>query len=219
MRALYGYADPIDAHGDDAEARAFRAQLNRGKGTGTIDAISKHIDDAANRIGVSPLLAHAVAWRESGENQHPYTNDPNHKAIGVMQLMPNTARGLAVDPNDAAQNIEGGVTLLKRLLKKYLGNKEEALAAYNWGEGHLDRAMKKYGGFDVSYLPPETRNYIRDVEAHMTQHVNVNVGGIHIKNPNASPEEIASAVKDGVRAGVNGQAQLNLVNASTAFGW
>ena len=66
-------------------------------------------------------------------------------AIGVMQLMPATAKALDADPNDSAQNIEAGTKLLRELLIKYNNDAVKALAAYNAGEGAVD----KFGG-----LPP-----------------------------------------------------------------
>ena len=61
-------------------------------------------------------------------------------ALGIMQLMPGTAAQLGVNPNDEAQNVAGGTAYLESLFQKY-GKWFDALAAYNWGPGHVDRAQ------------------------------------------------------------------------------
>ena len=108
------------------------------------------INTSAHRNGVDPSLARAVAIAESDMNQDEISPVG---AIGVMQLMPETAAALGVDPYDEAQNIEGGVRYLRQMLDQFGGNVPHALAAYNAGPA----AVKKYGG-----IPPysETQNYV-----------------------------------------------------------
>lgn len=95
------------------------------------------INRAAAKYGVPAAFARAVAWIESrGQQQRKGATLTSHAgAMGVMQLMPNTARGLGVDPHDLAQNIDGGVRYLARQLERFGGNKRKAAAAYNWGPG------------------------------------------------------------------------------------
>lgn len=105
---------------------------------------------AARKFGVDSELVKAVATAESNLNQGAVSSVG---AIGVMQLMPETAESLGVDPYDEKQNIEGGAHYLRKMLDKFNGNLQKAIAAYNAGPG----AVQKYGG-----VPPysETQNYV-----------------------------------------------------------
>lgn len=106
--------------------------------------------EAATRTGLPPAFVESVAKVESA--MRPEAVSPKG-AVGVMQLMPDTARTLAADPRDPAQNIDAGARLLRELLIKYDGDVVKALAAYNAGAGAVDR----YRG-----MPPyaETQNYV-----------------------------------------------------------
>jgi soluble lytic murein transglycosylase-like protein len=79
-------------------------------------------------------------------------------AIGLMQLMPGTAKGLGVDPHDPRRNLEGGIKYLAQLSDKYDGDYVKTLAAYNAGSGRVD----SYGGVPPF---PETRRYVKNVLA------------------------------------------------------
>ena len=112
------------------------------------------VNTASSDHQLSPALVHAVIDIESG-------GDPSAisvaGAMGLMQLMPGTARGYGVaDAFDPYENIEAGCSYLHDLLGRYKGNLDLALAAYNAGPGAVD----KYGGVPPY---PETQSYVRNV--------------------------------------------------------
>lgn len=112
------------------------------------------INEHSQRMGVSAELVRAVIQVESAFNPSAVSTKG---AMGLMQLMPATARELGVaNPFEPDQNIRGGVTYLKRLLDRYNQNVELALAAYNAGMGNVE----KYGD-----VPPfkETQNYVKKI--------------------------------------------------------
>jgi soluble lytic murein transglycosylase-like protein len=108
---------------------------------------------ASEKYQVDPKLVSAVAEVESGGNQGA---ESPAGAIGVMQLMPDTAASLGVNPYDKQQNIEGGARYLRQMLDSFGGDVKKAVAAYNAGPN----AVKKYGGVPPY---PETQNYVDKV--------------------------------------------------------
>jgi soluble lytic murein transglycosylase-like protein len=115
--------------------------------------ISRAIQDASIRHAISAPLVEAVAWQESRFNQAAVSPKG---AMGVMQLMPATARQLGVDARDVTSNIEGGALYLSQMLRRFEGDVPRALAAYNAGP----EAVQRYGG-----VPPyaETQAYVRAI--------------------------------------------------------
>jgi soluble lytic murein transglycosylase-like protein len=113
--------------------------------------------EAAKREGLEPALLEAVAWQES---RFRNTALSPKGAMGIMQLMPGTARDLGVDARDLGQNIAGGAAYLAQMLRRFDGDRVLALAAYNAGPG----AVEKHGG-----IPPfsETRRYVSSILARL----------------------------------------------------
>lgn len=136
---------------------------NRPRGVGGVLAtapgptramIDERLGVLSSKYGVPPALLQAVVEQESAYNPQAKSSAG---ALGLMQLMPATAKDLGVDPGNWEQNLEGGSRYLSQLMKRYKGNPELALAAYNAGMGNVD----KYGG-----VPPfaETQDYVRRVQ-------------------------------------------------------
>jgi tape measure domain-containing protein len=119
--------------------------------------VQKAIREAAAKYAVPVDLVKAVAKTESNFDQGAVSSKGGR---GVMQLMPATAERFKVDPNDLRQNVQGGTEYLRVLLDKYKGDVTRALAAYNWGEGNVDK-------FGLSRIPEETKKFIEKIQAEL----------------------------------------------------
>ena len=119
------------------------------------DGAEKLVREAAERHNVDPALVRAVIETESNWNPAAYSRKG---AMGLMQLIPSTAQRFgANNAFNPKENVDAGVRYLKRLLERYNGNLDLALAAYNAGEGAVDRAHGV-----PSYR--ETRSYVQKVQ-------------------------------------------------------
>ena len=125
----------------------------------TNDPTKNLVERMAAKHGVDPDLVHAVVKQESNYHARAYSSAG---AIGLMQLMPGTAKELRADPWDPEENVDAGIRYLKQMLIKYRNHPRQvalALAAYNAGPHAVDR----YRG-----VPPyrETRQYVRKIITH-----------------------------------------------------
>ncbi|MDE3166944.1 MAG: lytic transglycosylase domain-containing protein [Acidobacteriota bacterium] len=114
-------------------------------------------DAAADRYGLPRALVRSVMAAESGLRPEAVSSKG---AIGLMQLMPDTARDYGADPRNPEQNVDAGTRYLRELLEKYDGGLWQALAAYNAGPG----SVEKYQGVPPY---PETVRYIGTVQRKM----------------------------------------------------
>ncbi len=113
------------------------------------------IKAATDAYQLDPELIRAVIRVES--NFDPDAVSPAG-AMGLMQLMPQTAREVGVkNPFDLTENVFGGARYLRLMMDRYSGDLEKALAAYNWGPANLDRSR--------GWLPEETKRYVNMVQA------------------------------------------------------
>ncbi len=142
-----------EASPDNREILRGRAMTSR-----ELDSI---VEEAARRHDVDPNLVRSLIKVESNFNAHAVSPKG---AMGLMQLMPATARTLNVsNPFDPQQNVDAGVRHLKHLLQDFNGDVKLSLAAYNAGAGAVARSKG---------VPPyaETRNYVKRITALYGDH-------------------------------------------------
>ena len=121
--------------------------------------LEKIIEKAVRKYNVDADLIRSVIKAES--NFDPQATS-SKGAMGLMQLMPETAKDLGVkNAYDAEQNVMGGTSYLKSLLDRYDGKVDLALAAYNWGMGNLERNPDR--------LPAETVTYIARINSYLKE--------------------------------------------------
>lgn len=163
----------VDTDNTVDSSQDFSTQLKEQLSTTSLEEI---FQKAASTYGVDENLLKAIAKAESDFDPNATSKSG---AMGIMQLMPATAKSLGVtDAYDPEQNIMGGAKYIASMLKKYDGNVSYALAAYNAGSGNVD----KYGG-----IPPfeETQNYVTKILGYLQD------GTVEI------PDQYATVTTDG----------------------
>jgi soluble lytic murein transglycosylase-like protein len=157
MQAARSAAAEVSQYYGHDSAQSANAKIVAANARGyhaTQEEIDSSIAMAAARHNVDPNLVRAVVKVESNFNSNAVSRKG---AIGLMQLMPQTARELKVkNPFDPDQNVDAGVRHLKYLLESYGGDVNLTLAAYNAGEGAVRRSagVPHYSG---------TQNYVRRI--------------------------------------------------------
>lgn len=159
LNGFSGYVNALNAL-EYADSQKARKELIMGK-TSEVFAKNTKYDDIINEYsekhGVDPLLIKSIVRQESGFNSNAKSKAG---AGGLMQLMPATAKEVGVNNVfDPKQNLEGGIKYFSKLLNRFDGDIQLALAAYNAGAGNV----KKYG----NKVPPfkETQNYVKNIMA------------------------------------------------------
>ena len=154
IAVLEGDVDRIEPDPPEPEAEPPKAG-NRVSPVGP-DALASAIKRFSAEAGLPTELVRAVIWAESNFQQAAVSPKG---AIGLMQLTPETASELGVDPHDSDQNLQGGTAYLRQMLERFEGDQDQlvkALAAYNAGPGQVAR----HGGVPPF---PETTAYVRRV--------------------------------------------------------
>lgn len=154
-RNFQSLAGALEKPDKDFQSILDASMLNTSSGSSASkEEINDLIEVYSQKNNLDADFVKAVVKQESGFNPKATSKCG---AMGLMQLMPSTAKGLGVNnAYDAEQNIYGGTKYLKGLMDRFGNNKELALAAYNAGPN----AVKKYGG-----IPPyaETQRYVKNI--------------------------------------------------------
>lgn len=137
------------------------------KVTPQVEKFATVIDTNAQQYGVDSGVMRRQLQAESGGNPAAQ-NDADRRvtgepSIGIAQFQPATAKRYGIDPRDPVQSIRGQAAYMADLLKMFGGDYEKALAGYNWGEGHVQKAVAKHGERWIEHAPASTQAYVRKI--------------------------------------------------------
>lgn len=155
-------------------APAAPAAPARSRATGMTPDIAQAIRFGAEKFGVDEAVLVGMGDIESiGYNPDVISGKrlSPRGAIGMMQFMPDTAKRFGIDPRDPAQSAIGAAAYMRAHLDMFDGDYDKAVAAYNWGEGAVQKAVAKWGDKWLDHAPEETRKYvafIRDFRSQAT---------------------------------------------------
>ena len=153
--------------------------------SGKYDAI---INKASKLYNIDSNLIRKIIATESSFNMNAISRVG---AMGLMQLMPDTAKEMGVkNAYDPEQNIMGGTKYFKKLLDRYNGNTSFALAAYNWGSRNVD--LEK----NFSKMPRETQDYVNKI---LPNTINVGDITVNVAGTSATPKEISNKLIAGIQ--------------------
>ena len=152
-------ADQVTVKQEGEPAQTVRKETARVERPAAARDLERLALAEGEKYKLDPSLIKHVMFKETGGLKDRAGAVSSAGAMGVMQLMPATARELGVkDPFDPVQNIEGGVKYLAQMQRKY-DDPRLAAIAYNWGPGRTDRWLAQGG--DFAKLPKETQGYIK----------------------------------------------------------
>lgn len=156
-------AEPVAAPVAPAAPAPGRAPRGPSGNSGMTPEIARAIAFGAEQFGVDEAVLVGMGAIES-RNYDPAVISGKvlspRGAAGMMQFMPETAKRFGIDPTDVAQSAIGAAAYMRAHLDMFGGDYDKAMAAYNWGEGNVQEAVKKWGDKWLDHAPEQTQNYI-----------------------------------------------------------
>lgn len=188
----------------------------------TNQAVEKYapaIDANATKYGVDPNFMRAQLAAESNGNPNALntTASNGQPSVGIAQFQPDTAKRYDIDPNVPEQAIQGQAAYMSDLLKQFGGDYQKATAAYNWGEGNVQKAVDTYGDQWLSAAPKETKNYVNKVLSSVGSPTDMLPGQIKQENLSSSGDSIVDGTPFKIRVQMMQHAESQ-ANKQTAIG-